>query len=175
MLLAVLVTGVGLASEQEKKPETFSLTNKAKDIQVVSDRDEAIVAFFRRQHLLVAGLEWREIQRAQEARQAREKVFVSYASYNDDPEKTALFGATIKLAPIPETVARVLAPHKKGPDGKENFQLTVVLRRDEKDAELYHVVGCTDRSSVGFFTVDKARAPDDFSQKDLMYRPEPKK
>jgi hypothetical protein len=42
-------------------------------------------------------------------------------------------------------------------------------------AVLYHVVGCTERTPVGFFDDGKKNATDGFSQKDLRYQGEEKK
>jgi hypothetical protein len=66
----------------------------------------------------------------------------------------------------------LLAEHK--PDGKKALNLTLILCRDDKKAGLYHVVGCTSRTPVGFFDNDKKNDTDGFSQKDLRYRAEPK-
>jgi hypothetical protein len=59
-MLAVLTCCVAPASstadKQSKKPAEFALVNKAKDIFVVSGRDEPILDYFRRNHILVGGV-----------------------------------------------------------------------------------------------------------------------
>ena len=52
--------------------------------------------------------------------------------------------------------------------------MTLILKHDDKDASLYHIVGCTERTPVGFFDTDKKNEADGFSQKDLRFV-EPKK
>jgi hypothetical protein len=104
-----------------------------------------------------------------QAKKPLDKVFFSYASHNDDPRKGSTFGATLKVAPLSKEVAKLIEKHK--PDGKKKLQLTFVLRRDDKDAKLYHVVGCTERTPVGFFDDDKKNEKDGFSQKDLRFEP----
>ena len=54
------------------------------------------------------------------------------------------------------------------------ISLTLILKRDDKDAGLYHVVGCTKRTPVGFFDDDKKNEADGISQKELRFV-EPKK
>jgi hypothetical protein len=148
--------------------EDTVLVNKAKDIRVVGDRGETVTEYCQRSHLLVGGLGKDDVTKVLEAMKPLEKVFVNYASYNDDPQKGSLFGATIKIAPLAEPVAKLLKEHK--PDGQKKLNLTVILRRDDKDPELFLVVGCTDRTSVGFFDDERKNEADGFSQKELRFK-----
>jgi hypothetical protein len=124
---------------------------------------ESLPAFFQRQPILVGGLLGTELQACLEAKKPREKMFINYASFNDDRSKESLFGAFITLAPVSEPVAKLLKERGKG-------TVTLILRRDPKNAELYHLVGWTERTSVGFFAGTKVKAPDDFSQADLRMK-----
>jgi hypothetical protein len=174
--LAVLfLAGTAAAADEPKKekPAAFTVQNKAKDLRVVSDRDEPILDFFRRNRILVGVVLPEGLKKVLEAREPLTKFFVSYASQNDDPAKASTFGATLEIAPPTEAVAKLLNEHK--PDGKKKLSMTLILRRDEKKSGLYHVVGCTERTSVGFFDNATKNATDGFSQKDLRYRDEPKK
>jgi hypothetical protein len=174
--LAALLVGAaslspGKAGDGAKeKKGTFAVVNPAKDIHVLSDREEGTVAFFRRHRLVVGGLLVEELRQALAAEKPRTRVFVNYTSHNDDPKKEELFGTFVKLAPIKGEVARLLQGQVKGPDGKERFSVTVILRRDAADAELYHAVGYTTRSSVSSFARGKRQEPDDFSPQDLRFR-----
>jgi hypothetical protein len=170
-LVIFLLAAAVAADEPKEKPAEFTLVNKAKDIRVLSDRDEPILDYFRRNHILVGVVLPEGLTKVIEAREPLSR-FLSYASQNDDPAKASTFGATVEIAPPSASVARLLKEHK--PDSKKRLDLTLILRRDEKKAGLYHVVGCTQRSSVGFFDNDKKDATDGFSQKDLTYRREPK-
>jgi hypothetical protein len=144
------------------------VVNKAKDIRILTDRKESVPEFFQRNRILTGGLSGEELARVIEAKKPLDKLFVNYASYNDDPEKGALFGAVIKLAPPSEAARKLLTAHK--PDGMKVLNLTLILRRDDKEPELFTVVGCTDRTPVGFFTVDKKNDADGFSQTDLRFK-----
>lgn len=171
VVAALLVLGPAAGADEPKKekPTEFTLVNKVKDIRVVSDRDEAILDFFRRNRVLVGAVVPEELKKITEAKDVLPKFFVNYASQNDDPQKASTFGATIDVAPPPETVARLLG------DAKKKTRLTLILRRDEKKDGLYHVVGCTERTPVGFFDDDKKNATDGFSQKDLCFKGDAKK
>jgi hypothetical protein len=154
----------GAAAAQNEGPAEFSLLNKAKDIRVISDRDETILAYFRRSRALVAGVLPEGLNKILEAKAPLTRFFVSYASQNDDPARASTFGAYLEIAPPSAAVAKLLSRHK------DPLTRSLVLRRDDRKPGLYHVVGCTERTSVGFFDNDKRNAADGFSQKDLCYR-----
>jgi hypothetical protein len=160
---------------KEKKAGTVALVNPAKDIHVLSDRKEELVNFFHRSRVIVGGLRLEDLKQALKAAKPREKVFLNYTSHNDDRNKEELFGSIVKLAPITGEAAQLLETQMKGPDGKERFSVTVILKRDAADAELYHAVGYTDRSSVCFFSRGERKAPDTFSPPDLRFQAEAKK
>lgn len=172
-VLAALAALCVTATAQEKKPSLFTLVNKSKDIRVLSDKDETVPDYFRRHRLIVGMLPAKEVEAAIEAKSPREKVFVNYTSHNDDPKKEQLFGDILKLAPLSKEAAALLREHGFG-GGKKPFQVGVILRRDAADAELYHVVGWTGRSSVSFFASDKRVGGDDFSPRDLRFQGEKK-
>src|SRR5262249_45380219 len=106
--------------------------------------------------------------KVREAKEPLAKFFINYASYYDDPQKALLFGASLDIAPLAEPVAKLLDKHK--PDGKKVLAIALILRRDDTKPALYHVVGCTERTSVGFFDNDKKNDTDGFTQKELRYK-----
>jgi hypothetical protein len=172
-LLAALIFVLGLATlatyadePKKEKPAEVTLVNKAKDIHVISDRDEPILDYFRRQHIVVGTVLPEGLKKIRDAKDPLTKFFISYASQNDDRDKASTFGATIEIAPPREPVLKLLGEH--APDGKK-VELTLILRLDPKKPGLYHVVGCTARTSVGFFDNDKKDPKDGFSQKDLCF------
>src|ERR1051326_1336659 len=172
-LAAVFLT-LGLAAiavradePKKDKPGEFTLVNKAKDINVIADRDMPIRDYFRREHIIVGIVLPEGIKKIREAKETVTKFFISYASQNDDPAKASTFGATIDVAPPSEAVNKLLGEHVR--DGKKVPELTLIFRPDEKKPGLYHVVGFTERTSVGFFDNDKKNPTDGFSQKDLCF------
>jgi hypothetical protein len=173
-LLPILLLVNALVAS-EAKPGEIALTNPAKDIQVLSDRKESISQFFQRNRIVVGSQIISEVKTAIEAKKVREMVFVNYSSHNDDAAREQLFGTNLKLAPMPPSVAQLLRKQLADPDGKERLGLTLILRRDAKDGDLYHVAGCTTRTSVSFFANDKRTPPDEFSPRDLRFKGEAKK
>jgi hypothetical protein len=175
VLVVLLLAPAAPAGEtpQKGKPAEFTLVNKAKDIRVISDRDESILDYFRRNRILVGTVLPEGLKKVLEARKPLKKFFLSYASQNDDPAKASTFGASPDVAPPSAAVVKLLEKHR--PDGKKKLGLTLILRRDDTKPGLYHVVGCTERTPVGFFDNGKENATDGFSQKDLRYKGEEKK
>jgi hypothetical protein len=171
MLGVLILFSTASAGDEPKKekPAEFALVNKAKDIRLISDRDEPILDCFTRNRILVGGVLPEELTKVLEAKEPLPKFFVNYASQNDDAAKASTFGAYIEIAPPSAAVAKLLKENKK------TGTLALILRRDEKKPGLYHVAGCTERTSVGFFDNDKKNVTDGFSQKDLCYKGEPKK
>jgi hypothetical protein len=163
---------VAWADEPKKeKPTAFPLVNKAKDIFVISDKDEPILDYFQRQHVIIGVVVFDEFKKVREAKDTLSQFFINYASQNDDPKKASTFGAHIDVAPPTEAVLKLLG--EQAPDGKKAPDVVLILRRDDKKPGLYHVVGCTKRSAVGFFSVDKKNETDGFSQKDLCFKDKP--
>ncbi len=145
------------------KPALFVMTNPAKDITIVSDRHEKFVEFFRRQPVLVAVLPANVRDKMlYDPKGSDGPVFVDSASFNLDGPRNAAYGASVKLAPLP-------------PDGPA-FRLMemtpakhpVVFVRDAADKNLWHAVGFTTRSPVGFFASKDRVKPDDFAPADLL-------
>jgi hypothetical protein len=172
VLAAIAVAALVAAGEgRSEQPRSFTLVNKGKDIHVVSDRDEDIVKFFQRHHVVVGSIV-EDADRFTEAKEPLKMVFVSYTSYNDDPAKHALFGAYLTLAPLSPEIAKLVAEPNPQKEGKKRFKGTLILRRDAKDENLYHIVGYMKPTPVGFFSRDKAMPPDDFSPADLRFKAE---
>jgi hypothetical protein len=145
------------------KDARFVLTNPARDITVVSDRHETFVEFFRRQPVMVATVsdDLRD-KLLVGAKAPLDYVFVDKASFNDGGPRAAAYGASVKLAPVAF-------------DGPvyHLLELTastepVVFVRDAGDTHLWHAVGFTRRSSVGFFATTQRVKPDEFAPTDLI-------
>jgi RNA polymerase sigma factor (sigma-70 family) len=144
----------------EAKPSRFVLKNPAGDITVFSDRDEKLVEFFRRQRVMVAGVTKKDFTTAAGATRPTDKVFVNYSSQNDDSVLNATYGAYVRLTPIrAELVEMIPDPDKSA----------LVLVPDAKQQDVWHVVGFTTRSSVGFFTLNEKGKGDDFAPADLLF------
>jgi RNA polymerase sigma factor (sigma-70 family) len=151
-----LVSGNG----GEAKPTHFVLQNPARDITIVSDRDEKFVEFFRRQRVLIAGVTDKDLNAAMEAKGPSGKIFVDYASYNEDGVMNASYGSYIRLAPIDTELSDLILSTPTP---------ALVMLPDAKEKELWHVVGVTSRSSVGFFASKEKKGKDDFAPRDLLF------
>lgn len=150
------------------KPTYVVLGNPAQDITVVSDRDEKFVAFFRRQPVMIAGVPANVRDKLlHDAKGSNGHVFVNYASFNAEDPRTAVYGASVKLAPLAFNgpVYRLLVAAPK--------EAAVVFVRDATDKDLWYAVGFTRRSSAGFFAIAERVKPDDFAPADLLHA-EPK-
>ncbi|MFO0969417.1 MAG: hypothetical protein U0793_27995 [Gemmataceae bacterium] len=169
-LLACLCLIPAASSGDKEKAAAKALTNPAKDIAVLSDRDESIPAFFRRRHIITGGIVDTEYKKLVAAKEPLDKFFVNYTSHNDDKEGEARFGDFLKIAPVAPAVAKLIEDHHKA--RKRDPGVSLVLERDAADAKLYRVVGCMTRQHVGFFALDKRSEGDDFSPRDLRFKAE---
>lgn len=140
------------------KPARFLLKNPNGDITVVSDRHETFAEFFRRQRVMVAGIDPKDLAAAVEADKPTPKVFVNYASQNEAGLLNASYGAYVRLAPVSDDVAQLL-----------DEKVSLVLAADAADKDVWHVVGFTTRSSVGFFTSREKKGRDDLAPADLLF------
>ena len=145
------------------KPARFVLTNPARDITIVTNRDETFVEFFRRQPVMVAVVpaDVRE-KMLYAAKGPVDFVFVDKASFNVDGPRAAAYGAAVKLSPVPfdGPVSRLLE--------RTDAAQPVVFVRDANDKNLWHAVGYTRRTSVGFFAGTERVKPDDFAPAELV-------
>src|SRR5262249_12079797 len=82
------------------KQARFVLTNPARDITVVSDRHETFVEFFRRQPVMIAILPAMQRQKLLTNKPFTDFEFLPSASFNVDGPRAAVYGASIKLAPL---------------------------------------------------------------------------
>lgn len=165
-MFAVIFVSLAALPAREVNKDAL-LTNKAKDIHLVSGREGPILDYFRGNQIVVGSVLADGFKKVVETKKPLDQFFVNYASHNDG-KNGSTFGAFLLVAPASPAVVKLLNQHK--PDGKKPT-LTLILRRDDKNGKLYHVVGCTDRTPVGFFDSDKKNDTDGFSQKDLRYRP----
>jgi hypothetical protein len=80
-----------------------------------------------------------------------------------------VYGASVKLAPVPfdGPVSHLL-------DMTDAAQ-PLVFVRDADDKNLWHAVGFTRRSSVGFFATTERVKPDEFAPADLVHEAPKKK
>jgi RNA polymerase sigma factor (sigma-70 family) len=147
------------------KPALFVMTNPAKDITIVSDRHEKFVEFFRRQEVLVAVVPANVRDKLlYDPKGSNGMVFVDTASFNTDGPRAAVYGAGVKLAPVTldGPAFRLLE--------MTDEKFPVVFIRDEGDKNLWHAVGFTRRSAVGFFAAKERVKPDDFAPADLLLK-----
>lgn len=166
----LVFASVGAYAEDGKK-QTRVVVNKAKDIFLVAEADTTVRDFFQTHPMLVGYVLPDQFNSLMQADKVTDKVFLNYASYNDDPEKGSLFGASISIAPFSPDVRELLKNRK---DNAER-QKTLLLRRDATVPTLFHVVGYTTRTSVGFFDNKQKNDTDGFSQTELRFQPPPKK
>jgi RNA polymerase sigma factor (sigma-70 family) len=155
--------GNGVGAAGIAKPALFVMNNPAKDITIVSDRHETFVEFFRRQPVLIAMVPQNLRDRMlYDAKGVDKLSFVDTASFNVSGPRAAVYGASVKLAPVPFNgpVYRIL----EMTDAKH----PVVFVRDADDKNLWHAVGFARRSSIGFFASKDRVKPDDFAPVDLI-------
>jgi hypothetical protein len=168
MFALILLSFSILPAQEKEQPKSVILLNKTKDIRVVAGKDEPILDYFRGHRILVGTVLADGLKKIVETKKPLDQFFVNYASHNDG-KNGSTFGAFLLVAAPSEAVVKLLNQHR--PDGKKKLNLALILRRDDKNEKLYHVVGCTDRPSVGFFDNDKKNDTDGFSQKELRHRP----
>ena len=142
------------------KPTRFVLTNPAGDITVVSDRDEPLAAFFRRQQVMVATVPAADVAAARAASKPSDRLFVAGASYNGDAPRVAAYGSFVRLAPLdPELAAMIREPGK----------VALVMVADPKAEDVWHAAGFTTRPGAAFFASKERKPGDDFAPADLLH------
>lgn len=179
VLLGVATTAIRANAPIPEAKERV-LTNKAGDIHLVSTADENVRDFFRGHHIIVGFVRLKKEVGPNEgnltdilvADKPVEKVFVHYASRNDDPEQSATFGMVVTIAPPSPAVIELM---KKRKAVEQEQDLTLILREDEAKPGLWHIAGYTGRTAVGFFDSDAKNKDDGFSQKDLCFAVKGKK
>lgn len=158
-------------SEQPKnKPKSELLVDEGKSLFILSDRREKVAEFFQRNRVVVGDIWQKDLNKLSQTKEPIEKLFVSYTSANDDPEKADCFGDTLTLAPLRPDVAALIDKHAepKGADGDR--RVTVILRRDAEHAGLHHVAGLTTNSPVSFFVSKERVKGDAFAPAELKYK-----
>jgi RNA polymerase sigma factor (sigma-70 family) len=140
------------------KPTRFVLQNPIGDITIVSDRDEKFVEFFRRQKVMIAGITPKDFAAALAAKKPSDRIFVNYASYNGESPMNATYGSYIQLAPLRVDIFEMV-----------DATSALVLVPDPKEPDVWHAVGFTSRSSVGFFASKEKKKGDDFAPFDLLH------
>lgn len=146
------------------KPAQFVMLNPAKDITIVSDRHETFVEFFKRQPVLIAHVPDNIRDKILFSGKGTEDLtFLGNASFNVDGTRAAVYGASVKLAPVPfdGSVYRLLDANVR--------TKSVIFVRDAADKDLWHAVGFTNRQSFAFFASTERVKPDDFAPADLIH------
>jgi hypothetical protein len=156
------------------KAESFTLRNKAKDICVVSDRDESVRDYFRRNRILVCTAWGPFLKEMLETKKPLPESFVIHNSQNDDPERVVMFGAHPAVGPPSEPAAKLVGDYVSNFKVKDP-RVGLILCRDAKEPGLYRVVGYMERGTWGFFAVKEVNDADGFSPKDLLFQGDPKK
>lgn len=144
------------------KPARFVLRNLERDITIVTDRDETFLEFFRRQRVMVAILERKDLEAAMAAKTISPRIFALNASHNESGIMNATYGAFARIAPISVVVQDAMFFG----DGS-----TLVLVADEKEKDLWQVAGFTTRPPTGFFAAKEKKGRDDFAPADLIHTP----
>jgi RNA polymerase sigma factor (sigma-70 family) len=150
---------------QSTKPRVVA--NPAKDIKIITDRDETIPQFFNRQKVLVASVLEEKIKPQFSAKEPSKLTFVSYPAFNSEMDART-YGTSVKIAPVSKEAEELVQERIK--DNKERGALQLVFVIDAKDSELVHLVGYTLRNSVSFFEGQK-KEPDDFAPAELGFKP----
>src|SRR5262245_35720241 len=106
--LLFLVAAATAGDPAKGKPKAVLLVNKAKDIRVISDRDEPIQDYFRRNRILVC-VNWGvRLSEMLETKKTLPTFLVSSCSQNDDPDRVDTFGSRPDVAPTPEAAAKLI-------------------------------------------------------------------
>lgn len=167
VLLVVAVAGLQAEPAPKTKDKTTTITDKAKQIHVVTDRKETIKDFFQRQRIVVGTVLGAD--KVLRAKETLKMQFISYSSFNDDAKKMSLFGAYLEIALPSKAVRDLISEDDPKKKGGQRFKGTLILRRDDKNDKLYHIVGYMKHSPVGFFQSTK-KISDEFTAKDLHFK-----
>lgn len=154
------------AAPPQPKAGPMVLTNPAKDITIVSDRDEKFAEFFKRQPLMVASLEVKKVTPLLTAADPSERQFLDAAAYNTGAYHST-YGTFVRVAPIAKPVAGILRPvlEKRGA-----MAVSLIFRMDAREKDVWHVIGFTTRPGAAkFFTLKEKVPPDDFTPADLVF------
>jgi hypothetical protein len=176
LIYAALATGqVSADPPADKSPSPAKarpevLVDAGQSLFLFSERPEQVPEFFQRNRVVIGDLWQKELDKLSHAKEPTAKLFLSYTSANDDPEKAARYGDWLTLAPLPPEVAALIDKHAEPKRADGDRQVTLILRRDAERADLYHVVGLTTHSPVSFFTLKEKLKGDDFAPADLKYK-----
>jgi len=160
----------GTKEQPKDKPKSELLVDNGQSLFILSDRQEKVTEFFQRNRVVVGDLWQKDLDKLSQAKEPIGKLFLSYTSANDDPEKADRFGDTLTLAPLPPEVAALIDKHAEPKGAGGDRLVTLILRRDAEHAELHHVVGLTTHSPVSFFVSNEKLKGDDFAPADLKYK-----
>jgi len=172
LLAAVAMVSVATAAPVPRKVEKERVvSNPAKDIHVVTDRDESVKDYFTRTRLVVGWVPMRKesdeepgISNVLEATDP-DKVMAHRPSLNDEKDK-GWFGKYLKVAPPTPAVVELLKDIQKQKGAELIFR--------KGDDGLHHVVGYTTRKNGGFFSDEAVNKDDGYSLKELMFAEEKK-
>src|SRR5262249_15650540 len=106
------------------------------------------------------GVTEKDFAAALAAQKPSERLFVDYASRNEDGPLNAAYGSYAHLAPIRPEVADVV---------DDTSGRALGLGADPPNKDVWHVAGFTTRSSVGFFASKEKKGRDAFAPADLHF------
>jgi hypothetical protein len=172
LLAAVVIAPVAPSAPVPKKVEKDRVvSNPAKDIHVVTDRDESVKDYFTRTRLVVGWVPMRkdpaETPGLSDVLEATDTVkLLAYRPSLKDETDKGWFGMPLKVAPPKPAVVELLEGIQKQ-SGAE-----LIFRKG--DDGLHHVVGYTTRKNGGFFSDEAVNKDDGYSPKDLRFVEEQK-
>ncbi|WP_157369709.1 hypothetical protein [Zavarzinella formosa] len=174
-VLTAMVFGLAAVAGAAPAPKVASadrvVANPSKDIVVVTDRDESVKDFFRRQRMVVGATSVEKGVTADfphlgDVLEADKPVtvFVSLPAWNDD-ESLQFYATRLRIAPPAAAVVKLFK------DRKGDSRVEAVFRRDADG--LHHLVGYATRR-LDFYRDAKANETDGFGPADLKFGPEKK-
>jgi hypothetical protein len=170
--LSVVVLGVAVLASNHalaQDAKTFRVQSKSGLIQVISDREESVPAYFQRHRMVVAIMSTNALKKCLSADKTMDKQSVNNASFNDDAGGLSKFVASLNIPVTSPAAAKLVREHLQGKDGKERESVTLILCADAQAKDTYHIVGFT-TAAPGDFFADKGFAGDDLRGADLRYK-----
>jgi len=76
----------------------------------------------------------------------------------------------VKLAPVAKPVAEAIAALIPKDIPKDSVGRTLVMVPDPKEKDVWHIVGLTTRTPVGFFMTKDKEGTDDFAANELLFK-----
>lgn len=147
------------------------IKTKKGDFRLVSDRDESVADFFRRNRVLLGGIPFDsrsnhgDLQFIVTANAELPEAWLHHASANDDPGSQLKFITEVRISPPTPEAKTLLAEIKKS----DTPDFALILIREKEGANVYRPVGYTTHTPVGFFTEKFSGTVEGISAKDLLF------